>query len=1425
MAGNLLGANRWRTAIVAAVAVLASTAITGRADAGPTTAGATTDVIVRFTGAPALSGATGGASPSTAAGTARARRQELRQQHQAFLRQVADAGVRATSRADFGNLYNGVSLRVARSDVAALTRLPGVAAVYPDRPVHTAEGAGQATAPSTGTPAVDSDVSLVNAPAVWAMKDPRGVANTGTGEVVAILDTGVDYTDSDLGGGFGAGHKVVAGYDLVNGDADPMDDNGHGTHVAGIVAGRAAGPGGRTGVAPDASLTAYKVLDASGDGDESTIIEGLEQAVDADNPHRADVVNLSLEGPGTDDDPLSLACEAAEQAGVVVVAAAGNSGPGESTVGSPANAPDVLAVGASLSGVTVPAFSLASPVSRPLHSTRLTASANPPAAPSRLPVVDVGTGSAEEFDAVDVTGKAVLVVESWDLATVAALARQRGAAALLAYTPYYYTSTGAAAAQSQFTAGGVDDTSLGIVAAEINGSDAADIQGLLATGAVIVELRGSDATDQIANFSAHGPALGGYQLKPDLVAPGVEIRSTVPGGGYERMSGTSMAAPHVAGAAALARQAHPGWTAAQVQAALTSSAHQLSTMDPDTTGAGRLDVAAAVRATVLPTPRVADLGLADLSGSRVDASTTITLTNIGTGTATASLSVSSTIAGAVATVSPAQVRIRAGGSATVTLRLSATRPVAQTDFTGAVQARIGGAGTVTIPYLLAARPLDLHATPDPTVTTSTVLIHAEPTLTAAPAVTVTGPTGQTSRPSVTADHAGWWRVAVPGGTAGVYRVTATATAAAAGGVRLTGSTTYEVLGTGAKNSGWQSVGPNGGAGTVAVAGSRPGRLYALPSSGSHAGLFRTDDYGKSWYEERALPIGDGSDLDLAVDPHDADIVYLAVTANANDPTYGSRILVSRDAGQTWSPTAFPDVFLHDLTVDADGKLLVANGLSTVYVSADRGTSWRSVAVPDGSQAQTARVLGSDLYLATDNGLYVVRDIAATSAPATLLYQPDDLGPVVMDVTGHGGELVARTLTHLAVSHDGGATWSTLLDAGGDILMSEQFVGDDLYATGSTTVWVRHAGQTLWSTLPAPVPDDATTQLTQWPDRPGTLLVVTAGIGIFETPDEGVHYTRIGITGVSADDLVLSQGADGSPRLVVGTEHGSYLAPLPTGTISAATREWGRNGQETQIGGQVEAMAAAPSAPRTLYRAVYSGHSTWVVDRSIDGGATWVTVLRGRITGGAYQIAVSPLDPRRVYVSFHDLQGVGLLVSRDGGANWSEVSQPHPFTTVVADPANPDRIWLGGPAGLFRSDDAGQSLTQLQSTPVTALAIDPADRDHLIIAGATLQTSMDGGRTVREATGVELRMRVTSLVVGPGGTVYAGAGQGVDEAGLPMNGRGVLRSRDGGQHWENISAGLGNLDVRSLLLSADGRWLFAGTAGGGVYRAATGSAKP
>jgi subtilisin family serine protease len=180
---------------------------------------------------------------------------------------------------------------------------------------------------------LDENLRQVSAPQAWA------AGFTGKGTRVAVLDTGADFTHPDLVG------RVVERADFTAPDGDAVDHYGHGTHVAATVAGSgAASAGARRGVAPDAGLVVGKVLDDDGYGTDSQVIAGMEWAA-----ARADVVNMSLGGYEQSDgtDPMSQALDAlTAQTGALFVVAAGNEGPADGTISSPAAAASALTVGA-----------------------------------------------------------------------------------------------------------------------------------------------------------------------------------------------------------------------------------------------------------------------------------------------------------------------------------------------------------------------------------------------------------------------------------------------------------------------------------------------------------------------------------------------------------------------------------------------------------------------------------------------------------------------------------------------------------------------------------------------------------------------------------------------------------------------------------------------------------------------------------------------------------------------------------------------------------------------------------------------------------------------------------------------------------------------------------------------------------------------
>jgi serine protease AprX len=188
-----------------------------------------------------------------------------------------------------------------------------------------------------------------------AVRQELGYDGAGVG--VALIDSGAGATPDDLADAAGGGSRIDQFVDFVNGGVAPYDDYGHGTHVAGIVAGNGTdSDGARTGIAPAARLIVLKALDASGQGRISDVIAALNYAVAQKDALHIRVINLSIATgvyESYDDDPLTLAAKEAVAAGIVVVAAAGNNGTSPDGrlqyggITAPGNAPWVLTVGAS----------------------------------------------------------------------------------------------------------------------------------------------------------------------------------------------------------------------------------------------------------------------------------------------------------------------------------------------------------------------------------------------------------------------------------------------------------------------------------------------------------------------------------------------------------------------------------------------------------------------------------------------------------------------------------------------------------------------------------------------------------------------------------------------------------------------------------------------------------------------------------------------------------------------------------------------------------------------------------------------------------------------------------------------------------------------------------------------------------------------
>ncbi|MCG7848779.1 MAG: S8 family serine peptidase [ANME-2 cluster archaeon] len=214
-------------------------------------------------------------------------------------------------------LTNAFSATVNAKNIEGLAAIENIGQISLDYNVHAL---------------LDESIPIIEANSVWSEYD-------GSGIIVAVVDTGIDSNHPDLK------NKIIDQVSFVQGEPSPNDGLGHGTHVAGIIAGNGVASGGKyKGVAPGASLINIKVLDEYGYGTASSVMSGIEYAVE----HGADVISLSLGGyywPSDGSDPLAMTANAAVDQGVVVIVAAGNDGC-PFCISTPASAEKVIAVGA-----------------------------------------------------------------------------------------------------------------------------------------------------------------------------------------------------------------------------------------------------------------------------------------------------------------------------------------------------------------------------------------------------------------------------------------------------------------------------------------------------------------------------------------------------------------------------------------------------------------------------------------------------------------------------------------------------------------------------------------------------------------------------------------------------------------------------------------------------------------------------------------------------------------------------------------------------------------------------------------------------------------------------------------------------------------------------------------------------------------------
>ncbi|MFL6055710.1 MAG: WD40/YVTN/BNR-like repeat-containing protein, partial [Actinoallomurus sp.] len=751
-----------------------------------------------------------------------------------------------------------------------------------------------------------------------------------------------------------------------------------------------------------------------------------------------------------------------------------------------------------------------------------------------------------------------------------------------------------------------------------------------------------------------------------------------------------------------------------------------------------------------------------------------------------------------------------GRSVAVTVTATANRTATDTDVSGWVT--VGA--RLRVPYLLTLRPLQLTTSPDPSDGHSEVFVLAPADLVTPPVVTVTAPDGKRTDVTATLDHGRWYRAPVTGARPGGYTVQARATTT--GGQALWGTGTFEVVANTAGDGGWQPIGPNGQSGLIATSPAAPDQLVLAQDS--KVGLWRTTDRGRQWRQLDRLPVAGGMGT-VVVDPRDADRMWYAVNGRAEagsplalDPTYEGKVLLTTDGGSTWQTLPFPNTHVNALV--SDGHTLLAVTPDGVVGSDDGGARWTTHAVTLPTDVTDAALAGGDLYVSAPEGVWVVRNATGDDlAPAEQVFtKPDWAGPVGVAADA---ELVVTATADGVVrgSRDGGRTWSVLYQGrAGGYATAVRMVDGTVYVAGTRQDLVGRDHGATWSVQPKPAPGPVD-------DDFGTLgdsTLVSAGSGgLYTTADGGGHYRRIGVQGGSVPALAVGTRQDGTAELVAGTDTGIDKTPLPTG--SQVDPEWGSNGEEGTIGTTISQIAASPADPHVLWKVRTDAFAGFWVSRSDDGGATWSDLTNRSETPTA--LLVDPADPREVVIGYTHLDGSGIYITRDGGATWRKYALGHEVDAIAGDPAAAGWLWLGSPDGLYRSDDnGGVHFTKVADGAVSAITLDRRKPQRIVVGGAALRVSTDGGRTFRTADAGPLAMRVSSLLVSPRDpdVLYAGTAE-YRASGLLVGGRGVLRSADGGRTWRNVSSGLQNTAVLSLAVAPDGGWLYAGTEQGGVHR--------
>ena len=413
----------------------------------------------------------------------------------------------------------------------------------------------------------------------------------GSGIIISIIDTGIDLNHPDLDG------QIIGGYDFVDNDEVPEDINGHGTQVAGIIASN----GNLKGIAPNSKILMYKVSEDGESVPSNLIIKAIEKSI-ADG---ADIINISL-GINQTNTKIDQVVNKAIKNNIFVVTAAGNFGPELSTIGSPGINPNAITVGATFNNVTsslVATFEIEDKTFNvfPMVGTQALTD------PITSQIIFGKYGKINDLLGNNFEGSILLIQRGSDIEGEIVYfsdkeknAANVGARAIIVYNNEPGIFFGELI--HEYVDEGYEPT---IPALSVSRDD----------GLIIREILQSDTKgildvfyhpDFVAYFSSRGP-VSPFYIKPDLVAPGAFINTTDTNGNYKISSGTSFAAPHVAGTAALILQKNPELTPQEVKSILMTTTDivydQFDDRFPvDVSGNGRINASNAINAELIITP-------------------------------------------------------------------------------------------------------------------------------------------------------------------------------------------------------------------------------------------------------------------------------------------------------------------------------------------------------------------------------------------------------------------------------------------------------------------------------------------------------------------------------------------------------------------------------------------------------------------------------------------------------------------------------------------------------------------------------------------------------------------------------------------------------------------------------------------------------